>query len=199
MFRARTIPPNVNLNVANPAIKWDEYRLRVPLDGMPLQARHQSGRSLISMSSSGIGGANGHVVLEGPPESNTHQDKRTVEIPLLLIAGGLSPRSVASIAETLAEFATEDDTDMLSISTLYGRRSRQMTWRAFSILLPGRSDIPRFTQPTLISRTKPPLVFLFSGLGSQHIESKLQFLSMSSHCLTLICSGSSALSGLSAV
>ncbi|KAH9840995.1 thiolase-like protein [Rhodofomes roseus] len=50
------ILPTVNLSVPNPAIRWEEYKMRVPVAPEKLIVRSPSGRALIAMSSSGIGG-----------------------------------------------------------------------------------------------------------------------------------------------
>ncbi|KIJ47810.1 hypothetical protein M422DRAFT_248376 [Sphaerobolus stellatus SS14] len=98
IFRTGVIPPNVNLTTLNPRIKWDEYRLRVPVEQTPLPCRSKTGRSLIALSSSGIGGSNGHVVLEAPPAkplSNGEQpDILDLSRPLLLMAAALSPLDI---------------------------------------------------------------------------------------------------------
>ena len=95
IFETEKIPPNVNLTQRNPAIHWAEHRLRVPTEVEPLPSRSTSRPSLVAMTSSGIGGANGHCVVEGPPvEPRTLTEFWTpgFEAPTLLLAGGLSPR-----------------------------------------------------------------------------------------------------------
>ena len=51
------------------------------------------------MTSSGLGGTNGHVVLESPPPIEEIFNGDRVAGPILLVAGGLSPRSATAIAE----------------------------------------------------------------------------------------------------
>ncbi|KAH7925399.1 polyketide synthase [Leucogyrophana mollusca] len=169
MFKYGLIPPNVNLLNPNPSIKWDEYRLRVPIDAQKLQTTNPSKLPLVSICSSGIGGSNGHAVIEAPPPSSLPGRRENVNGPVLLMACGLSPRSAASIASVLTELVSDVSCDIHALATVQGRRSRQMTWRSFSVVLPDRSAIP-FTQPCLASRAKPPLVFVFSGQGPQHIN-----------------------------
>lgn len=169
IFETRVIPPNVNLNRPNPGIKWKDYRMRVPTDATPLPARNPSGRSLVSMTSSGIGGTNGHVVLESPPTVEEIFNGDRVAGPVLLVAGGLSPRSATAIAEDFGNLRV-DPQELPVLSNIYGRRSRQMTWRTFSILSP--EGIPKpFAEPRSSPRVKPPVVFVFSGQGPQHFQS----------------------------
>ena len=92
-------------------------------------------------------------------------------MPFLLVAAGLSPRSATTVAADLAKLASEIPGELPVLSTIYGRRARQMTWRAAAI---STSDCPFvFPPPRFVPRTTPPLVFVFSGQGPQHIESNM--------------------------
>lgn len=175
MFSTGLIPPNVNLKTLNPAIRWSKYRLRVPLETLPLSTRNGSGRPLVLMCSSGIGGANGHIVLEAPPMipiRNRASLERSPQ-PILLFSGGLSPCSCKRISSSILDFlSVHSNVDTRSVSVLYGRRCRGMTWRSYLIYSPDSSSPPAFKQPTMIPCVKPPIVFVFSGQGPQHFESE---------------------------
>ncbi|KAI0068533.1 polyketide synthase, partial [Artomyces pyxidatus] len=163
------IPPNVNFTAPNPAIKWDEYRLRVPTQATKLSCRSPSGRSLIAMTSSGIGGANGHCVVESAPPSTPVRSSfwsPGTSIPSLLIAGGLSPRSAAAVAESLSSTVPVQDAQV--VARTFGRRARSMTWRTFSVVENG--EMSDFPEPALAPKTPRPAVFVFSGQGPQHFH-----------------------------
>ncbi|KAJ7865579.1 hypothetical protein B0H14DRAFT_2347885, partial [Mycena olivaceomarginata] len=169
MFETGSVPPNVNFHRPNPAIRWNEYGLKVPLETVALPRHSLSGPHLVSMASTGIGGANGHCVLESPPASQYLAPfwcSRT-EIPHLLIGSGLSPHSAGSITQSLSATSFHVD-DLSLLSTIYGRRSRSMTWRSFGVISQGNSVT--FCEPNLIPRTRPPLVFVFSGQGPQYFD-----------------------------
>lgn len=170
------IPPNVNFHVPNPAIRWKEYGLRVPVRPIRLPCHSSSGRSLISLSSSGIGGANGHCVVESPPFRQVVEpfwSVKSFEVPHLFIAGALSPRSTMSLAEGLKH--TISHLDPQSISLILGRRSRSMPWRSYSLLTKG--NLKKFSEPYLTNGNHDtPLVFVFSGQGPQHLHSKFDIL-----------------------
>ncbi|KAG2030868.1 hypothetical protein BDR03DRAFT_973938 [Suillus americanus] len=168
MFQSGIIPPNVNLLNPNPAIRWEDFHLRVALSPTPLPCQSITGRSLISLASSGIGGANGHCVVEGPPTTNPVTPfwrPDAPRAPCLLVAGGLSPRSTAAIGESIQAI---DGEKLPSVAAIFGRRSRSMPWRSYAVASP--NSPPRFTEPVLAPRTLPPLVFVFSGQGPQHFE-----------------------------
>ncbi|KAH9934350.1 uncharacterized protein B0H18DRAFT_1188403 [Fomitopsis serialis] len=180
MFETGIVPPNVNLRTRNPAIRWDTYKLNVPLEPTEIRPRGPSQKLLVSMCSSGIGGANGHAVLESmapsrpeaPASHSTPQD-----YPRLLMAGGLSPTSAASVADSLRTLATGNPDSLTTISAMSGRRIRQMNWRSFAVIQPaqGLAKI-NFPAPALAQDGRSPLVFLFSGQGPQHFAMGRQLI-----------------------
>jgi len=85
------------------------------------------------------------------------------------MAGALSPRSTATISDFILELISERPDLSSHISTIYGRRARQMPWRSFAVVTPGHTNKVKFTTPVLVPRNKPPVVFVFAGQGPQHI------------------------------
>ncbi|KAJ3878281.1 hypothetical protein F5051DRAFT_328254 [Lentinula edodes] len=125
------------------------------------------------MTSSGIGGSNGHLVLEGPlvAKNNGFKDlANIVDGPLLLMAGGLSSRTVVSIAEKIQNGCKIANTgDARALSLLLGRRVKQMTWRSFSVVNTIENiSSAMFSPPRHCKRKKPSLLFVFSGQGPQY-------------------------------
>ena len=175
IFEHGMIPPNVNIHQLNPAIKWDAYNLRVPIEPTRISRRSQSGRSLVSIAGSGIGGSNGHVVVESP-SPKCGDSSGTVAYngrPVVILAGGLTPRSTTAIQEALAEIVSNMDSAQLPmLSLIMGRRGRQMTWRSSTVYCPDEHVGPTFGEPQFVPRVRPPLAFVFAGQGPQHIASK---------------------------
>ncbi|KAJ7572119.1 hypothetical protein C8J56DRAFT_993487 [Mycena floridula] len=172
IFEHKIIPPNVNLETPNPAIHWEKYNLFAPTEPRPLPC-HQNGQSLISLAASGIGGLNGHVVLEGP-SSITAPFPQEISAPqgyILLMAGGLTPRTATATAEHLTQMVSSSSSYSLDLATLLGRRSKQMTWRTYAVISP-QSLSANFPPPILSPREPRKIVFVFSGQGPQHIDSK---------------------------
>ena len=185
------IPPNINFNKPNPAIFWDRYRMRVPTEVTNLSVRHNSGLPLISIASSGIGGANGHAIIEGAPTKRIIASDLAEPIPLLLVSGGLTPRATAQIASDLNMMTSTRQNELRAVSSAYWRRARQMTWRSYAIWTPGEDRVT-FSEPILTPRSKQPLVFVFPGHGPQHIESMFYRLIQHLYALT-VASGQAAL------
>ncbi|TFY60143.1 hypothetical protein EVJ58_g5333 [Rhodofomes roseus] len=165
VLETRQIPPTVNFKNPNQKIRWQEYGFRAPVETEPLKARAPSGRPLIAMTSSGIGGANGHVVVEGAPaRAEIASSFWCGQAPALFVAAGLSPRSAAALGDYLKELA--DDANHQAISRALGRRARSMTWRSFAVATNGQ--VSRFSEPLLVPKSTASIVFVFSGQGPQH-------------------------------
>ncbi|KAJ3729806.1 hypothetical protein C8R42DRAFT_637954 [Lentinula raphanica] len=83
ILQHQVIPPN-----------WSKYNIVVPQQPTALP-QSSSKANLIAMTSSGIGGSNGHLVLEGPlvTKDNSYQQLENIsDSPLLLMAGGQGPQ-----------------------------------------------------------------------------------------------------------
>ena len=174
IFETGLIPPNVNFSRPNPAIRWADFRFRVPTEVERLRVRSPGRPPLVAMTSSGIGGANGHAVIEGPPLRTEPVPAFWLDdtaAPSLLVAGGLSPRSAAAVGESL--LSNIDSESLAGLSRIYGRRARSMTWRSFAVA--SGSKAVRFTEPAIIPKHRPPIVFVFSGQGTQHFHSKSNY------------------------
>ncbi|KAJ7642043.1 putative polyketide synthase [Roridomyces roridus] len=165
VFETGTIPANVNLKELNPAIHWKEFNLEAPTENVPLTAR--SGTSLVAMTSSGIGGSNGSVVLSAPPKV-TYDEVVAPTKPVLLVAGGLSPSAATEMAGHLAASNLAEQANLLS--STYGRRARQMTWRTFATYTPGQKNPVTFPAALLSPKVRPPVTFVFCGQGPQHFN-----------------------------
>ncbi|KAF8920772.1 polyketide synthase [Mucidula mucida] len=168
MFATNTIPPQANYKTPNPAIHWEEYNMRAPTHVEEFTTRNASGKRLVSISASGLLGANGHVIVESPPTKSRQPTVIPNGMPVLLVAAGLSPRSATTIATDLSKLASEIPDELPVLSTIYGRRARQLTWRTAAVSSSDGSFV--FPAPRFVARTPPPLVFVFSGQGPQHIE-----------------------------
>ena len=171
IFENKMIPPNVNLVNPNPKIRWDEYRLKVALEPTPLTSRSGTGRSMVSMASSGIGGSNGHVVLESPPPQDADHSLIKSDSPVLFIVGGLSPRAAQSISASLIDILSKDSSPQaLSQAVKHARRTRQLFWRSHFVFTPGSTELPANPEPVLAPKDAPPVIFVFTGQGPQHIR-----------------------------
>jgi len=166
----KLIPPNAHLTTRNPKILWDQHRLHVPLEPTPLGCRSDFGRSLISLASSGIGGSNGHVVVESAPEVPVPNGRLASDVPILFPVGALTPRSVQSLSDSLISLLMSDASPAaLSQAVAHSRRARQNPWRTYFLFSPHSDQRPKVAAPVMAPSTPPPVVFVFAGQGPQHI------------------------------
>jgi len=170
MLEHKLIPPNAHLTTMNPKILWDQHRLHVPLEPTPLGCRSDTGRSLISLASSGIGGSNGHVVVESAPEVPVPNGYLVSDVPLLFPVGALTPRSVQSLRDSLVSLLMSDASPAaLSQAVAHSRRARQNPWRTYFLFSPHSDQGPKVVSPVMAPSTPPPVVFVFAGQGPQHL------------------------------
>lgn len=177
MIEHHTIPPTANLTAPNEKIQWKEHNLLVPnTTPVLLTPRASSQKALVSLSSFGIGGANGHVIVEGLARSNTNRSRSYQRLSdpngaVLIMSGGLSPRSSSAMTDLLRETFTNAPKESIPLlAKLAGRQSRQLTWRSYALYYPSAepSKPLTFCDARLAPRTRPPLAFVFSGQGPQH-------------------------------
>ena len=123
----------------------------------------------MSLSSSGIGGSNGHAVLEQPPMPTYSEIRIKPNQPVVFIVGGLSPRATSEIASALVDLLKNGPSlEVLSQAVTHARRARQMPFRMHFLYTP---DTPiAIPNPTLVPKTQPPVAFVFTGQGPQHLR-----------------------------
>ncbi|KAJ7609191.1 hypothetical protein DFH06DRAFT_1247461 [Mycena polygramma] len=168
ILEKKTIPPTVNLSTPSPAIDWARHRLHVPTEPKPLSCRSPSGLSIVSLSGAGIGGSTGHVVVESAPTRVVTTTGSTADFLVTVVAGGLSPRAVSQICESIRNADFSNIADMRACATTLSRRARQLPWRTYFVLPihPHTEILPA----TLVPTSPPPLVLIFSGQGPQNVE-----------------------------
>ncbi|KAJ7239968.1 hypothetical protein B0H12DRAFT_1237450 [Mycena haematopus] len=168
IFEHGMIPPSVNFSQPAMSINWDTFNVTVPVQPIPLGCRSSSGKSIISISSFGIGGSMGHVVVQAPPTPIPTTAEAVTTAPTLFLVGGLSSSAVDDISRGVLELTAEDPNILRDCAVTLSRRARQLPWRKFFIILPSLS--PTADAATIIPREPFRLVYVFSGQGPQHLE-----------------------------
>ncbi|GLA38616.1 putative PKS/NRPS-like protein biosynthetic cluster [Aspergillus niger] len=162
----KTIPPNVFFDTPNPDIPFKEERLHVPLEPMAWP----EGRSYrVSVNSFGIGGANGHVILDSsssfhgkvtsPPEGSLDENSR-----LLVVSAG-SAESLQKRIEQIIEHANSNPSILHDLAYTLGSRREHLSHRAFTVAQQNE-PISSSNFQSAVDVT-PELVWVFTGQGAQ--------------------------------
>ena len=166
----REIPPAIHFREPNPRIDFKQtpFYLNRELESWPtLSTPRRAG-----VSSFGIGGSNAHAVLEEAPEPRTHGSHRDSH---LLILSARSPSALHEAAQRHSEhLAAEPHLEVgdVAYSLQIGRTVHP--YRRFCVS-ESTADAARLLS-THIDAGAPappgevPVVFMFPGLGSQHIN-----------------------------
>ncbi|KAF7359785.1 Polyketide synthase [Mycena venus] len=168
IFEHGIIPPSVNFSQPAMTINWETFDATVPVQPIPLGCRSSSGRSIISISSFGIGGSMGHVVVQAPPTPISTTAEVATTAPILFLVGGLSSSAVDEISHGVLELAADDPKILRNCAVTLSRRTRQLPWRKFFTIPPSPS--PTASAATIIPREPFRLAYVFSGQGPQHLE-----------------------------
>lgn len=173
-MEAGWIPPHLHLETPSRRIDWEDYSLRVPTGGEAWPERGRARRA--GVSSFGFSGTNAHVILEGisPREE---PPGRSPSGPVVLPVSGATPeaREVLSAAFVQALQGMDESTfHNFAHTARVGRTHlgyrRVVVARDAREAARGLAQAPEaltFDSPGRCAEA-PPVVFLFTGQGSQH-------------------------------
>ncbi|MEJ6475012.1 SDR family NAD(P)-dependent oxidoreductase [Pseudoalteromonas piscicida] len=169
------IPPSLHYKQANPEIDFANSPFYVADKLLPWS--NEAGPRRAGVSSFGIGGTNVHVVLEEPPVQNATPSQRNWQI---LPLSGHTNTALKSRREQLATWFKQADKQSLWQDSAYtlqvGRKG--LTHRAVVVAQNSEQasaalgdDASKLrVQGQLTTSGDRPVVFMFPGQGSQHIN-----------------------------
>lgn len=102
------IPPSLHFKEPNPYIRFDDYRLHVQTT---LIAWPDAAARVAAVSSFGLGGANAHLIVAGPPRDTTPRRKRAAREAAqthILPLSARSPEALRALARSYLLFLTEE-------------------------------------------------------------------------------------------
>jgi acyl transferase domain-containing protein/thioesterase domain-containing protein len=169
------IPATINFDEPNPRIDWESTPFYV-IDEATRWERSETPRRA-GVSSFGIGGTNAHVVLEEAPLPRaTFTDDRPAQ---LLVLSARTETALEASTTDLADRLARDDGGLdlgdVSFTLQTGRRAfahrravvSTSTADAAAAL---ESRDRRLVDTSTVERLNRPVVFMFSGQGSQHVD-----------------------------
>ncbi|MDX1564844.1 MAG: type I polyketide synthase, partial [Phycisphaeraceae bacterium] len=174
----RSVPPQVNLNNPNPNIDWEKLGLSIP---RKLESIPENGPCCAAVNSFGYGGTNAHAVLESF-EPKVHQPSGAAGSSLkLLPVSGRDPQALRDASGRLAFFLKNQKREDLLADVVHTASARRTHWSRRLVALGDsvesmqkrlQNHSSALTDPDVVeavgsAETKPPLVFVFNGMGPQ--------------------------------
>jgi acyl transferase domain-containing protein/NADPH:quinone reductase-like Zn-dependent oxidoreductase/acyl carrier protein len=170
----RQIVPTINFEQPNPAIAFDELRLRVPTMLEPWPGPSDA-PAVAGVNAFGFGGANAHAILEEPPPRPAAPAE--VDEPHLL---ALSARSAGALSDLAAAWVEHLREDALAVGDLTATAAVRRSHHEHRIAAVGRTKPQLAAQlATFVAgqergvavgrarEEQPRVAFVFSGMGPQ--------------------------------
>ncbi|GGC78327.1 type I polyketide synthase [Chelatococcus reniformis] len=169
-LRRGQIPPQPNFKLLNPHISLEHSRLRIPVRLTPFPAA--AAPRCAAVSSFGIGGTNGHVVLEEAPMLpgvDPAPEGAVWTLPL----SAKTPAGLATLASAWLDLL--DAPESAPIADLCHTAARRRSHYAARLAVVGkdkaalrrRLSAALEAAPTPLSAAKPRIGFVFCGQGTQ--------------------------------
>ncbi|MDH3226758.1 MAG: SDR family NAD(P)-dependent oxidoreductase [Thermoleophilia bacterium] len=186
-LRHRQLPPSINATPATPAFAWDEWPLEVCTDLRPWP--RPDAELVAGVSSFGVTGINAHVVLgEAPSVEKASAPGPSGEEPARPQLLTVSAHNAASLEAAVANFVSHpfaDDERLEDICRAAAERAIHRPHRLAAlveskddiaaVLSEHLEDVAGSSLDTGIAADDPsPLVFVFSGQGSQWLGMGLE-------------------------
>ncbi|KAI1764150.1 fatty acid synthase S-acetyltransferase [Hypoxylon sp. FL1150] len=171
----RTIPPNIRMfnsflwqlnsfSSPNPKIPFEEAKLTVPTDPIPWPTNKLE---RVSINSFGIGGSNGHVILDSaaaagisPPTLHTQGNK----LKLLLFSAN-TVNSLDRLAAQYEQWLEKNPEKAGDLAYTLARRREHLPYRSFGVFGPNGMTVK--ASPTVSDTRNPKIVMVFTGQGAQ--------------------------------
>jgi acyl transferase domain-containing protein/NADPH:quinone reductase-like Zn-dependent oxidoreductase len=182
-LKNRVIPPSLHFQEPNPNIPWRELPIIVPIDSTPWPS--SSGPALAGVSAFGLSGTNAHIILEESPYSSTSSNQtRSSSTSFLLTLSAHRLESLNKLAESYLPLLRDDERIEPALRDLcytasvrrdhhnyrlacVGHTAREISEKLEAYL---EGDLSSGLAVNLqIPETRPKLVFVFSGQGSQYL------------------------------
>ncbi|KAK4172362.1 putative polyketide synthase [Triangularia setosa] len=184
----KQVPPNINFEVPNPKIRFEECKLHVPTE---VEAWPQDRAERVSVNSFGIGGVNAHVILESPRQFGIKTPGYTASTngmpvngngngiralndsdePFLLLFSAYSAAALQSQIDAFETYSSSTSAALKDLSYTLAHHREPKPYRAFAV----SPDLSASAlQPSSVvntdTKTRPKVAWVFTGQGAQWPE-----------------------------
>ncbi|MEU5987411.1 SDR family NAD(P)-dependent oxidoreductase [Spirillospora sp. NPDC047418] len=179
-LRHRTVPPSLHAETPNPDIPFADLNVEIVREPLRLP---DTDPVYLGVSSFGWGGTNAHVVITGPPASDTAEEAETTPelgLPAFLPVSATTPAVLAERAAMLRDDLPEAADDLAALAgTLAWRRDhfpvraallgddRARVHAALDALAAGQDEPAASGLVTARATARGRVAFVFPGQGSQ--------------------------------
>ncbi|KAL4738206.1 hypothetical protein BDV11DRAFT_216094 [Aspergillus similis] len=166
----QTIPPNINFSIPNPKIPFGPACLRVPVECEPWP---KDKAERVGLNGFGIGGANGHVLLESARSvlGTSVNEAPSDCTSQLLVFSGTHPETVKRNMSLSLDFLAKNPAKVADASYTLACRRRMLPNRAFAVACVDSWDV------SPVQKAGPTgLVWVFPGQGAQYPEMGLELV-----------------------
>ncbi|MBU1862271.1 MAG: type I polyketide synthase [Candidatus Omnitrophica bacterium] len=183
-LKEKKIPPNLHFEKPNPNIPFDDMCIRIPTEVEPWPEGKQ--KAYAGVNSFGFGGTNAHVLLEGVPQqqkSLSEGERRSG--PVVVPLSARHPNALKELAEKYYSFLVSDEEgknvslENFCYSTSLRRshhnhryaflvHNRDELCEQLKLFADNKLQLP-FSFDKKSSAEKSPIVFVYTGMGSQWI------------------------------
>jgi acyl transferase domain-containing protein len=167
----RTVPPSLNFQSPNPRIAFAGSPFYVPTEARPWETDGEPRRA--GVSSFGLGGTNAHLVLEEAPEPEpADPPSRTAQ---LLVLSARTPAALEAAAARLADRLESDpELELADAAWTLQVGRKGFEHRRIVVARDREAAVAALRGPAVAGvregEGKPPVVFLFPGLGDQRVD-----------------------------
>ncbi len=164
------IPPSLHFNEANPEIDFSTTPFIVNADLQTWESNHSTPRRA-AVTSLGVGGTNAHIIVEEAPLVTSAEITRPWQ---LLTISAKTPAALDQMTENLKLYLAEKDIPLADVAYTLQLGREAFNQRRILVCDTHHEAVLQLSQPEQISTKhqvsgERPIVFMFSGQGSQYI------------------------------
>ena len=179
-FRHSEIPPHLHFKTPNPYIPWDSPPIEVVTRRRPWP-EHARG-PIAGLSSFGFSGTNAHIILQGPPEAE-RTPPAAARPSRLLVLSAKTNRALEELAGNYVRYLDQRLSEPIGDVCFTANTGRSHFNCRLAVIGMTAEDLhqglhsyrdgrpnPWVFHGETSSKNPPPVVFLFTGQGSQAVD-----------------------------